>query len=404
MFRSTRPLIRQLRPTPFAKPTSSTPSLALGLAKQKPLVLAQSTRFASNDGKRSQEDQPPPKREIDYEAERKVAQQKLQPDTESVSVDSTTRAKFDGLPEGGGSANPNVNDGLRHDLGIVKDAFRLSKIPKESHILGLAGTVPYLATSLSTIYLGWDLSQTVPSGSSFKDSIMINHETAQWLLHNIEPVQLGYGAVIISFLGAIHWGLEYAEKGPSYPRTRFRYAMGVIAPVVAWPTLLMPIEYGLTAQFGAFVGLYFADLRASTRGWAPRWYGQYRFLLTAMVGLAIFVSLVGRSQIEKYERLGGDHLRENITRTGIADTTTNWEKVELEEKKKIKAEEERKKQEEAKKKKTADGNGKKADKAQKDNDGTADKNDNEKSDATKEDDKSSEDKSDDKKDKDSESK
>ncbi|KAI6777798.1 uncharacterized protein J7T54_003529 [Emericellopsis cladophorae] len=390
MFRSTRPLIRQLRPTPFARPTSVSPSLALGWANQKPLV-AQSTRLASNNGKRNQQDQPPPKPEIDYDAERKVAQQKLEPDPESVSVDSTTRAKFDNLPEGGGSANPSVNDGLRHDLGIVKDAFRLSKIPKESHILGLAGTVPYFATSLSTIYLGWNLSQTVPSGSSFKDSIMINPETAQWLLNNIEPVQLGYGAVIISFLGAIHWGLEYAEKGPSYPRTGFRYAMGVIAPVVAWPTLLMPIEYGLTAQFGAFVGLYFADLRASTRGWAPRWYGQYRFLLTAMVGLAIFVSLVGRSQIEKYGRLGGEHLRESITRTGIADTTTNWEKVELEEKKKIKAEEERKTKEEAKKQKNADGNSEKADKAQ-DNDAAAEKNDNEKSDANKGEDKSSEDK------------
>merc|ERR1712000_378357 len=151
--------------------------------------------------------------------------------------------------------------------------------------------------------------------------------------------------------------------------------MGVIAPVVAWPTLLMPIEYGLTAQFGAFVGLYFADVQASTRGWAPRWYGQYHFLLTAMVGLAIFVSLVGRSQIEKYGRLGGDHLRESITRKGIADTETDLEK-----------------EEHAEKKKNADGNSKKAD------------NNNEKSDANKEEDKTSEDKSDDKKDKDSDSK
>jgi Protein of unknown function (DUF3429) len=87
----------------------------------------------------------------------------------------------------------------------VKDAFRLSKIPKESHVLGLAGTIPYFATSLSTIYLGWNLSQTFPTGSSFKDALLINHDTAQWLLQTIEPIQLGYGAVIISFLGAIHW-------------------------------------------------------------------------------------------------------------------------------------------------------------------------------------------------------
>ena len=89
--------------------------MTLELIRQKPLAIAQSARFASN-GKRNQEDQPPPKREIDYEAERKVAQQKLQPRPESVSVDSTTRAKFDGLPDRGGSPNANVKEGLRHDL------------------------------------------------------------------------------------------------------------------------------------------------------------------------------------------------------------------------------------------------------------------------------------------------
>ena len=142
--------------------------------------------------------------------------------------------------------------------------------------------------------------------------------------------------------------------------------MGVAASIAAWPTLLLSIEYGLTAQFMAFVALYFADSRAASRGWAPRWYGQYRFLLTAMVGLAIFVSLVGRSQIEKSERLSEGYLSSSFNRTGIADTTTNWAKLEEEEKKRIKKEEaakERKaKQEEQKKKqeekaKQAGGNG-----------------------------------------------
>jgi hypothetical protein len=30
------------------------------------------------------------------------------------------------------------------------------------------------------------------------------------LLHFLEPLQIGYGASILSFLGAIHWGLEWA--------------------------------------------------------------------------------------------------------------------------------------------------------------------------------------------------
>jgi hypothetical protein len=76
-----------------------------------------------------------------------------------------------------------------------------------------------------------------------------------------------------------------------------RYMIGVLAPAVAWPTTLMPVEYALIAQFLAFNGLYYADTRASRKGLAPPWYGTYRFVLTFIVGAAIVVSLIGRGQI-----------------------------------------------------------------------------------------------------------
>src|SRR5271170_4805738 len=37
--------------------------------------------------------------------------------------------------------------------------------------------------------------------------------TAQHLLDILQPIQVGYGAVLLSFLGAIHWGLEFAGMG-----------------------------------------------------------------------------------------------------------------------------------------------------------------------------------------------
>jgi len=74
---------------------------------------------------------------------------------------------------------------------------------------------------------------------------------------------------------------------------------GVIAPAVAWPTILMPVEYALITQFTAFTFLYFADARATVRGWFPHWYSTYRFVLTFIVGASIVVSLVGRGQIAK---------------------------------------------------------------------------------------------------------
>lgn len=59
----------------------------------------------------------------------------------------------------------------------------------------------------------------------------------------------------------------------------------------------MPIEYALITQFFAFTFLYYNDARAAARGWAPSWYGMYRFVLTFIVGASIVASLVGREQI-----------------------------------------------------------------------------------------------------------
>lgn len=76
-----------------------------------------------------------------------------------------------------------------------------------------------------------------------------------------------------------------------------RYAAGVVAPAVAWPTLLLPVEHALISQFLAFTFLYYSDARAASRGHAPSWYGMYRFVLTFVVGASIVASLVGREQI-----------------------------------------------------------------------------------------------------------
>ncbi|TFB01669.1 hypothetical protein CCMA1212_006574 [Trichoderma ghanense] len=292
----------------------------------------------------------PPKPPTDKETD-SPATRKLEPRPD-VSATSSVRTVLE--PDTGGAKDThNMNSSLQQDVNIVKDTFRLDTVPRESHILGLTGTLPYLATSLSTIYLAVNLNTEIPSINRFYNTIFLDHGTAQYLLNLLEPLQLGYGAVIISFLGAIHWGLEYAEKAPQHDRTRFRYGIGLLAPIAAWPTLLMPVEYALTAQFGAFVALYYADSRATRLGWAPTWYAKYRFLLTAMVGLAIFISLVGRAKITQKGALKKESMEAKLTQPGLADTHTNWKKIEEEEKERIrkeKAQKAKEEEEEAKKK------------------------------------------------------
>ena len=240
-------------------------------------------------------------------------------------------------------------------------------------MLGLAGTLPYLGTSVATVFLSWNLNTPWPTSSNALNSILLSHEKAGELLNMLEPIQIGYGAVLVSFLGAIHWGLEFAEKSSLKERTKFRYAVGVIAPMAAWPTIFFPIEWALTTQFLAFTGLYFADSRATTRGWAPAWYGPYRWVLTAVVGVAIFISLVGRAKVgQERSRLSSEELKNSILQRS-ALPKKDWTKEEEKERqrlheekeaaeKKKKEEEEKQKEEEKKDKKSGKKDGKKDDK------------------------------------------
>lgn len=113
MFRSTRSLVRHVRPIPLSQGPAVPAAVALQLHKQKPLATWQSARFASS-GK--QDDPPPPKPKIDYEAERKLGEQKLQADPSAVSTDSTTRAKWDKGPRTTATEDESVKGGLHHDI------------------------------------------------------------------------------------------------------------------------------------------------------------------------------------------------------------------------------------------------------------------------------------------------
>lgn len=141
--------------------------------------------------------------------------------------------------------------------------------------------------------------------------------------------------------------MEIVTKTPSPARTKFRYGMGVIAPIVAWPTLLMPVEAALITQFAAFAGLYGADTRATTRGWAPPWYARYRFILTALAGAAIFISLVGRAKIGAAAPRLGDNLYDHMQSDKTERYSGKW--VEMNEKEKKRRRKEREEEEKRKK-------------------------------------------------------
>lgn len=228
---------------------------------------------------------------IDIKHEGQVAKEKLTPHPDIVSATSSTHPVFGEVATAEPEKNTDMMAGIRGDMKTIKETFSLDGVPREAYTIGLAGVLPYLATSLSTVYCAWEINHAADHGAGF----LMSEKTAELSLHVLEPLQVGYGAVIISFLGAIHWGLEWAGFGGHQGYKR--YAIGVVAPAVAWPTVLMPVEYALITQFLAFNMLYYVDSRACKRGWAPTWYGVYRFVLTFIVGGSIVASLIGRGHV-----------------------------------------------------------------------------------------------------------
>lgn len=102
-------------------------------------------------------------------------------------------------------------------------------------------------------------------------------------------ILLSYAAVILSFMGAIHWGLAMANNhahGAKY------FIASIIPALVAWLALLLSQPLALVLLIIGFVGLLVYDKRVEASQHFPAWYIPMRIRLTLTVALCLAVSLV----------------------------------------------------------------------------------------------------------------
>lgn len=108
-------------------------------------------------------------------------------------------------------------------------------------------------------------------------------------------LQLFYGAAIVSFLGAVHWGLALAGVGTRGDEQEAcswtRLGWSVAPALVAWLSLVMVPLVGLVTQILAFAVTYFADAHATRIALAPPWYPRLRRPLTVVAIVALGASL-----------------------------------------------------------------------------------------------------------------
>ncbi|KAG6896818.1 hypothetical protein C0992_005859 [Termitomyces sp. T32_za158] len=161
-------------------------------------------------------------------------------------------------------------------------------VPEPVLIFGLLGGLPYMGASGVTVYL----AHSAGMAASGLDTTL-DPGVALTLLDQALNIQVTYGAVMLSFLGALHWGMEFAGYGGNQGYKRL--CLGAAPVLFAWPTLALQPMMALTWQWFGFTALWYADAKVTALGWTPKWYSQYRFYLSILVGTCIIGSLAGTS-------------------------------------------------------------------------------------------------------------
>lgn len=129
---------------------------------------------------------------------------------------------------------------------------------RAASLLGLAGALPFVALALVL----WWLSE--PRG--------------QWALQAL----IAYGAVILSFLGGIHWGLALRDA----PEDGHAFVISVIPSLLAWTALLLPHTFALSLLAVCFVGQLALDLRLHV----ARWFRLLRVALTVVACTSLLLA------------------------------------------------------------------------------------------------------------------
>jgi hypothetical protein len=128
--------------------------------------------------------------------------------------------------------------------------------------LGFAGAIPFVVLSI----LLWLIDED---------------------LHPFVSIALAaYGAVIVSFLGGIHWGVAFLKKSE---HQRFHLIWGVTLSLLAWLAVLMPAFSGLPFLGFLLITAYLVD-RKSYHQAGIKAYLTLRFRLTIVASICCFIA------------------------------------------------------------------------------------------------------------------
>ncbi len=126
-------------------------------------------------------------------------------------------------------------------------------------LLGLAGLIPFVVTAA----MAWWAPMV-------------------WQVVAIRAF-LFYGAVILSFLGGVQWGVAMSLEQAGSDGFRARLLLSMVPSLIAWPALLLHPFTAAWVLVAGFLVIRLHEAGRDSRELLPHWYQTLRTLLTLVV-------------------------------------------------------------------------------------------------------------------------
>ena len=138
----------------------------------------------------------------------------------------------------------------------------IAVLPRSVAWLGYGGLLPFLALAPA--------------------SLIDQHHGALW-----SDALYAYGAIILSFIGALHWGLAMSLPELSERQRSAWFTWSVVPALIAWLAVLFSPPLAAPLLVGGFIAHYLQDRRLARQAKLADWYLPLRLCLTSVAVISL---------------------------------------------------------------------------------------------------------------------
>ena len=142
-----------------------------------------------------------------------------------------------------------------------------SAIPATALVLGLAGLIPFAAGALAL----WAPLPVLDATLGLR-------------------LVIGYGALILSFLGGIRWGTALGPYDSG--RQTLEFSASVLGSLAGLAAAFLPAIPALALLIAGFLMQGLWDVMSVDAGRLPSWFGRLRMILTAGAVVSLVAALL----------------------------------------------------------------------------------------------------------------